>query len=77
MKAAIARRNPYVPIEVAYEEYLARIQRNPPEDVGFNAWLVRQGHTYTEDDWWELLQSIGLDGDEIAEYLENVAEWQP
>jgi len=72
-----AQRNPQPELDEAYDAYLALPKHNPAEDEGFNAWLSRQGLAYDEQSWWELLQSIGLDGDETAEYLENVAEWQP
>jgi hypothetical protein len=80
LAAATARLNPMLELEDAYELYLKDPTSNPEEDTGFEVWLARNGFyttNWSHDEWWSLLHQIGLDGDETAEYLENVAEWQP
>ena len=54
----------------------AAIARSNPlpelEDV-YDAYLDDPTSNRSHEEWWSRLHQIGLDGDETAEYLENVA----
>ncbi len=81
LTANTLRRNPFTPpLEDAYNVYLKDPTSNPVDDTGFEVWMARNmlyAADWSHEEWWSLLQQIGLDGDETAEYLENISEWQP
>jgi hypothetical protein len=78
LRRAALRQNPPVSLDLAYREYLRAPKRNPGVEEGFEAWLARRGlGGFAEEEWWELLEKLGLDAEETAAYLEATAEWQP
>ena len=72
----VARHNPPMSLEEAYEIYDQR-RRNPPEP--FPAFLIENGidpASYTEDEWVDMLRYLGLDDNEASIWMEANAEWQ-
>lgn len=64
------------------EEFDRQPRCNPPRascDI-FEAFLLERGiapNNFSRETWWRYLETKGMDGDQIVNYLQGAAEWLP